>query len=361
MSNIELAEQIRDQLRKFYEIIKANDGLVKFVFLTGVTKFSKVSVFSGLNNLDDITLSADYSGLMGYTKEELAQYFGTEVNALAQACNLSMTECYEQIKVWYNGYRFSDEGALVYNPFSVLKLLKDMKFRPHWFETGTPKFLLDQLQYREFDPLSIENIEVDASAFGSFDIDNIPILPLLYQTGYLTIKSYDPEFDSYILGYPNREVSQAFTKNLITYFSGYNDNINRFLIRIARNLKATDWDYNDFFILLKKVYALIPYDLYITQEAHYHSLFYLIIKLAGISINAEFHTQRGRVDACIELADKIVIFELKLNKNAQNAITQIKKNKYYEIFADRQLPIYLVGVNFNGETRTVDDFLVEVM
>lgn len=359
LHDMTLARQNRDVLKQFYTILKAEDANLKFIFLTGVTKFSKVSVFSGLNNLDDLTMSDAYSALTGYTDDELKQYFETEVDALAKHLQIDKTDCYNKIKEWYDGYKFSENGQYVYNPFSVLRLLKHQAFKAHWFQTGTPSFLLKLLAEHQFDPQHLESIEVSANSFESFDINDIPTLPLLYQTGYLTIKHYDPKLESYLLHYPNREVSQAFTESLITYFATEKTNSSKYLIQLYRNLMGDIWPVEDFIKIINSILALMPYDLYINQEKHYHSLFFLIMKLAGIKLNAEFKTQLGRADACLVMNNKVIIFELKLNKTAQEGMKQIHKRKYYEIFTDHESPIHLVAINFNGKTRSIDDFIFE--
>lgn len=217
IEDLETAKENRKILRQFYTILKALDEYLQFIFLTGVTNFSKVSVFSGLNNLNDLTLSNDYSALLGYTKTELDFYFVKDIQEVANANELPLDVCYEKIREWYNGYKFSKHGELVYNPFSTLKLLDSKSFAPHWFETGTPIFLIKLIQNREFDLINLEQYEIGAEDFSSFDIEVLPTLPLLYQTGYLTIKTYDSLIDTYKLDYPNREVSQAFSSSLLTY------------------------------------------------------------------------------------------------------------------------------------------------
>lgn len=363
IEDVELAKKNRDILRDFYTILKAQDKNLRFVFLTGVTKFSKVSVFSGLNNLNDLTMRSEFSTLVGYTRDELKRYFSKDIDALAKKRKFKIEDCYAQIKEWYNGYQFSDEGELVFNPFSVLRLLQEKKFGAHWFETGTPTFLIKLIQKREFDLLELEQYEVSESAFSTFEIEELPTIPLLYQTGYLTIKEYDETFNRYRLGYPNREVGVAFSERLITYFASPKAKAEAedYLSQIYRNVAASTWDYTQFFSILSGLMALMPYDLYLKQEKHYQSLFYLIIKLAGINVSAEVHTQRGRVDAVLEAKDKIIIFEFKLNQTAQIAMDQIKQNGYYELFMDRKLPIYLVGINFDSERREMNDWLVELV
>lgn len=359
IENLEIAKENRRILRDFYTILKSQDKNLKFIFLTGITKFSKVSLFSGMNNLNDLTMSNDFSALLGYTRQELEHYFGRDIEKVAEVNELAVDECYQRIREWYNGYKFSKNGESVYNPFSTLKLLSSKDFASHWFETGTPLFLIHLIRKRQFDLSNLEQINVSEQSFSSFDIEDLPTLPLLYQTGYLTIKSTLPHVNAFCLGFPNREVSQAFSESLLANFATSKAECSEFLIDLATNLFINPWDYARFFDILQKLLALIPYDLYAKQEKHFHSLFFLIIKLAGFQINAEVHTQKGRLDAVLQTKDKIVLFELKLDASSQAALDQIKKKKYHDFYQDQKLPIYLVGVNFNGQERTIDDWQVE--
>ncbi len=359
LGDLEIAKANREILREFYTILKAEDEHLKFIFMTGVTIFSKVSVFSGLNNLNDITMTNDYSDLLGYTRSELDYYFSNEIHEVAIANNLTTEDCREQIREWYNGYKFSKNGEMVYNPFSTLKLLDSKDFSAYWFETGTPAFLIDLISKRQFDLSNLEQINVDIQSFGSFDIEDLPTLPLLYQTGYLTIKAFLSHLNAYCLGFPNREVSQSFSKSLLSTFASSEAECSKSLVEISANLYSIPWNYYRFFELMQNIFALIPYDLYLKQEKHFHSLFYLIIKLAGFQIGAEIHTQQGRADAALEAKDKVIIFEFKLNATPQAALDQIKQKKYYQQYQDRKLPIYLVGINFNSDQRSIDGWQVE--
>jgi hypothetical protein len=359
IEDMELAKANQKILRQFYSILKAEDRYLQFIFMTGVTKFAKVSLFSGLNNLIDLSMLEQYSALLGYTREELERYFKNDIEDLATKRGLTLDTCYAQIKEWYNGYKFSYDGQWVYNPFSVLSLLNSKVFSPHWFETGTPSFLIDLIKKRQFDLSNLEQINVDGESFSTFDIEDLPTLPLLYQTGYLTIKSFLPQVNAFCLGFPNREVSQSFSKNLLTTFARSNAECSKLLVELSMNLSSTSWDYNQFFELIQQLFSLIPYDLYVKHERYFHSLFYLTVKFAGFQIGAEIHTQQGRTDAALEAKDKVLIFEFKFNENAQVAIDQIKQKKYYQFYQDRKLPIYLLGINFNGDKRAIDDWQVE--
>lgn len=359
VDDLSLAEKNRRILRQFFTPLKSLDKHLRFIFLTGVTKFSKVSVFSGLNNLNDLSLSNEYSTLLGITGQELKLYFADAIQEIATANELSLGDCYARIKEWYNGYRFSKSGELVYNPFSTLKMLDSKEFSAYWFETGTPAFLINLLKKRHFDLSNLEQINVSMQSFSSFDIEDLPTLPLLYQTGYLTIKSILPHIDAYCLGFPNREVSQSFSESLLTTFASSKVECSKLLVEIATNLYSKPWDPTPFFEIIQKLLSLIPYDLYVRQEKYFSALFYLIIKLAGFKIGAEIHTQQGRADAILEVLDKTIVFEFKMDETAQKAIDQIKQKKYYQSYEDRKLPIYLVGINFNSQKRTVDGWLVE--
>lgn len=359
IEEIEIAKKNREVLRKFYTILKAQDAHLQFVFLTGVTKFSKVSVFSGLNNLIDLSMLDLYSPLLGYTRQELEHYFSKHVEELANRNEITIDSLYDQIKEWYNGYKFSKGGELVYNPFSVLNLFNAKEFSAHWFETGTPAFLINIIKTRQFDLSNLEQINVSAQSFSLFDLEDLPILPLLYQTGYLTIKSVLSHLNAFSLGFPNREVSQAFSESLLTAFATSKAECSKSLVELASNMYASPWDYSQFFAIMKKLFALIPYDLYVKQEKHFHSLFYLILKLAGFQINAEVHTQQGRADTVLETQDKIIIFEFKLNESPQIALDQIKRKSYHQLYQDRNVSIYLVGINFNGDERSIDGWNVE--
>lgn len=219
LDNIEVAQKNREILRRFYTILKAYDSHLRFLLLTGVTNFSKVSIFSGLNNLIDLTMVDEYSMLLGYTRKELDNYFFSVIQEVAKANELSREDFLLQVKEWYNGYQFSKNGQLVYNPFSTLMLFFYKNFSEYWFESGTPTFLIKLIQKREFDLIKLEKYEVTANDFSVFEIEDLSILPLLYQAGYLTIKSYNPALRTFRLGFPNREVEQSFSSSLLIFFA----------------------------------------------------------------------------------------------------------------------------------------------
>ena len=354
----EIALENREILKKFYSILKVQNANIRFILLTGVSKFSKVSVFSGLNNLEDISLLADYATLLGYTQEELTDYFSLEIDSLAQKEGLSRHVLLDEIKHWYNGYRFSEEEISVYNPFSTLLLFKQQKFSAHWFDTGTPTFLVNLTQEQQFDIADIENLKIFEADFSTYEIDKLSVLPLLYQTGYLTIKSYDANRRYYKLGYPNLEVELAFLESLLACFSNVAKPAqNNFIFDMVEALEKRT--FSDFFRHLKSFLASIPYELHIPGEKYYQNIFYFVFTLVGLRLNAEVHTNRGRIDAVIEGKDWILIFELKVDKSAQEALEQIKTKGYAEPYMSEQKAIYLIGLNFNSTERNVNEYVVE--
>ncbi|MEK7299439.1 MAG: ATP-binding protein [Candidatus Margulisiibacteriota bacterium] len=342
----------RDILRQFYSVIKAMDAHMRFVLLTGVSKFSKVSVFSGLNNLEDLTMQTAYAGMLGYTQEELEFNFKAHSDALAEAEQLTLPETLEKIKHWYNGYRFSKADTKVYNPFSTLLLLKQQDFKAHWFETGTPTFLVELLKQTGFDMAHVSELEVDESAFSTYDIENLDPMALLFQTGYLTIRDYDRETGRYRLHYPNREVAAAFSDALLSGFSENTPSVSQsHLARLERSLKAADLE--TFFDTLKVFFAKIPYTIQLKNEKYYQTIFYLIFTLIGLRIRAEVTTNKGRIDAVVETEKEIFIFEFKLQGTAEEALQQILDKGYGQKYQGKNKVIRLFGVSFDPQERNI--------
>jgi len=358
ITDVEEAIKIRDTLKGFYNVIKANDQYLRFVFLTGVSKFSQVGVFSGLNNLTDITMTPAFSDALGITSDELLTYFPDYITRLAQQERLSNEALLASIKKWYNGFCFSRRCQQVYNPYSLLRLFQDNLFSSYWFATGTPSFLIKLIKEREYKVEQISDLSVGESAFTTYEIEDLAIIPLLFQTGYLTIKGYDRESGLYQLYYPNYEVQHSFLKFILRSFSQVqNGTTETYLWRLKQALKKKDFEL--FFSILEVFFAGIPYDLQLDYEKYYQTIFYLIIKLVGLRASAEERTNKGRIDTVVELEDTFIIFEFKLNGSAQEALEQIKDTEYAQKYRLEGKEVILVGVNFSTKTRQVSEWKVE--
>jgi hypothetical protein len=352
-----LCREIKDRLKGFYTAIKAADEFLQFVLLTGVSKFAKISVFSGLNNLKDLTMHPGYAALCGYTEDEIDRYFGDEVAALSQQLSQSNLAVRSTIREWYNGFRFSGDECRVYNPISFMMLLDTGHFSSYWFETATPTFLVDLIRSGGFDLPSLESMTLDESAFGTYDIERLRPEPLLVQTGYLTIKDYHPADGTYTLGYPNYEVRQAFLRALTEAYTDLGTGLSwATVVRLQRAVESSDVD--GFLGILRVFFARIDYDLHIRNEKYYQTIFYLVFALLGLRIKAEEKTADGRIDAVIETADTVFLFEFKLFDTAENALTQIRESEYSLKYRDCGKKIVLVGVSFDAETKNIGRWVV---
>ena len=355
----ETAEANRNILANFYGVIKGTDKYLKFVFLTGVSKFSKVSVFSGLNNLRDITLSEEFSTLLGYTQDELPRYFDAHISNLAEKMGEEKNRLLDKIKEWYNGYSW-DGNNFVYNPFSILNLFNEKSFDNYWFSTGTPTFLLKLIKQQPYVLPELEQWPVSSYAFDSYDIAHVDIVPLLFQTGYLTIKQITIKEDTnrYRLDYPNREVRDSFLVYLLQEFTRRNKMFG-IQIRDRINGALEKDDIAGFFEEMKTLFASIPYQIFIgKKEAYYHTVVYLVLKLAGAQISAEDSTNIGRMDAVLETGKKIYIMEFKMGSE-HDALNQVKEKKYHEKYRGRGKDIVLVGIGFDEEKKNIAGYVLE--
>lgn len=352
ITDVQTASNNRDVLRNFYKILKGCDEHLKFVFLTGVSKFSQTSVFSGLNNLYDITADGRFSTMLGIREDELRYYFKEHIKAMAETLNLGQDDLLSKIKHWYNGYSW-DGKNFVYNPFSLMLAFSKMKITNYWFQTGTPTFLLKLLKEQEHDFKDFDNTEVIEDAFGSYDVESIDPIVLLFQTGYITIKNTKPieEGIQLTLGYPNFEVKQSFLSYLMGYITSINASEVALTVRdLANTLRQGDIE--DFITKLKTLIAGIPYTLLEDRESSYHLLCYVLGKLIGLNLAGEVITNRGRIDLVIEVSKKLYVIEFKYGQGkglANKAIEQIKSKKYYEKYMDKLKDIYLVGIAFSRE------------
>ncbi|MBA3954839.1 AAA family ATPase [Candidatus Dependentiae bacterium] len=350
IENKERAKAQQAVLKSFYDTIKGLNSYLHAVFITGVSKFSKTSIFSGLNNLIDITMASPGVALLGYTKSEIEYYFKDYIDDFAHAKKRTVTTIMNEMEVWYNGYRFSQEPTRVYNPYSVLYYLKDKEQANYWFESGTPSFLIKLIQ-NQYDALEdIKDIELSVQSLGTFDITHIPLIPLLFQTGYLTITDYNRETKKYKLNYPNAEVSESFQTFIITALTEHNaTTVERSVSRMVKALNSNDVD--AFCMVLQSLFAHIPSNLYIEQERYFHSLFQFLGNLLGLEIQSEIVTDKGRIDLVITTNQYIYIFELKFNTSPDVALQQIEDRRYYERYLISKQHIVLIGLAFNYKKK----------
>jgi hypothetical protein len=356
LDEIEKAEAHRDILKSFYGILKPNDEHIKFLIFTGVSKFAKVSVFSDLNHLDDITLDEKYSGITGITQNELEETFKEELKTLPILNKTTEEDFYNEIKRWYNGYSWLGES--VYNPFSLLNFFsKNGTFQNFWFSTGTPTWLIKQVMKRkEFD---FDNFDASQSDLDTFQIEDLNPTALLFQTGYLTIKSYSRRSLLYTMGYPNQEVRTALTDHLLQAYRGENSrSVLPYTYKLSEALESKDLD--RVFSIINTVYSTLPYDLWQKEnERFYHAILHLTFSLLGTYIQSEIHTAEGRCDAIVQTEKYIYAFEFKIDKSPQEALEQIKKRGYLKPYQESGKELISVGVNFSKKLKGVESWLVE--
>lgn len=357
--DLAIAIKNRDVLKQFFGVLKDQDvsGALRLVFITGVSKFSRVSIFSDLNNLYDLSMLSQYSTLLGYSEPELEQYFSIFIKRMAKDLKMSYNQCQELLKNWYNGYRFTKKDEKVYNPYSVLSVFENKDFRNYWFETGTPSFLVNLIKQKDYPIPVIEKLMLPEEAFTIYDLERLELEPLLFQTGYITINGFDGIM--YELGYPNQEVKVSFLNFVYQQLSLVKDT----QLKNAYKLIALHLEKGDlaaFIKLVNEILAAIPYNLIANQaETYYHSLFYLMLSASGVNVHAEMLTSKGRIDIAIELAEKVYIMELKCNQSAAKAIEQIKTMRYMDKYRISGFDINLVGINFDTSKREITDWTVE--
>ena len=349
----EKAEENREILKSFFSVIKDSDPFLRFFLITGVSKFSKVSLFSDLNHLRDITLADDFATLTGYTQQELNHYFRDEVEQLAQTRGESAAQLYDQIKLWYNGYSWDSPDRL-YNPFSILNFFASGKFHNYWWDTGTPTFLIKQL--RKGFHYDLEGLEAGHDVFESYTLENLEWQSLLFQTGYLTIKDYDEELRLYTLGYPNLEVKDAMFRHLLGAFrEGGTAASQALYANIKRALDA--YDMPRLIDLIDTLFSTIPYQLFNEkQEKFFHAVLHLTFQGLGLLTQSEVSTAKGRVDTIVHSKSHIYIMEFKLDDSTASALAQISERQYGHPYLNQEKEVIALGVSFSSESRTVAEW-----
>ena len=351
-------------LKPFYGVLKTMDRAIRFALLTGVTKFGKVSVFSDLNNLMDISMDNRYVEICGITEKEIYTYLEEELKELAETQELDYEETSQKLKERYDGYHFTAKSAGIYNPFSLLNTFAKMEFGDYWFEPGTPSYLVELLKHTHYDLYEMANTETDADVLNSIDAASKNPVPVIYQSGYLTIKDYDPEFGIYRLGFPNREVEEGFVKYLLPFYTSVSAPKTPFEIgQFVREIRSGDYD--AFFHRLQSFFADTPYEVIAGQkperdtELHYRNVLFIVFKLVGLYTQVEYHTSQGRIDLVLKTDRYIYVMEFKLNGTAEEALRQIEEKQYALPFASDPRQVFKIGVNFSSVTRNIERWLVE--
>ena len=351
-------EAFRTALKSFYSVIKGMEAVLRFTFITGVSKFSKVSIFSDLNNLTDLTMDARAATLAGYTHEEVRANFADYLAALGEANGLTPEGAFGRVVQMYDGYRFEENAPRVVNPVSFGRCLCERKFKGYWYETGTPTFLVNMLKRH---PVDLSQVEVTEEELGTYEPSSPSLVPLLYQTGYLTIKGFRALGNKrrYTLGFPNEEVSDAFNSSLMPVYTDMDGiELGSIQDRCAEALLAHDVD--GFVEAMRDFFANVPYTLTDRGgEQVFQAILYTALRFVGVCVRAEVVTNRGRIDAVIRCPDDVYVIEVKLDRTAQEAMDQIREKGYAEKYRASGRRVTLVGMNFSSEKRQIGDVLVE--
>ena len=356
IGNKALQEEFRNTLKPFYGVLKSLDGCIRFALLTGVTKFGKVSVFSDLNNLDDISMNNQYATLCGITEKEIHTNIEEGIRSLASAQNLSYEETCVKLKEMYDGYHFTSDSEGIYNPFSLFNALKNKTFGNYWFETGTPTYLVELLKRNRYNLKDMTETVSSADVLNSIYGDDEPI-PVIYQSGYLTIKGYNPRFKTYRLGFPNKEVEEGFMNFLIPYYTPIKKEKTAFSIEnFVEEIERGDID--SFFRRLQSFFADTPYELVRDRELHYQNVLFIVFKLIGLYVKAEYHTSQGRIDLALQTDKYIYVMEFKLEGSAE-ALRQIEEKQYALPFVTDKRQVFQIGINFSSQTRNIEKWLVK--
>ena len=358
LGNEPTLSHLRSTLQGFYSVMKSMDARIRFGFLTGVTKIGNMSVFSGLNNLNDISMIPDYVDICGVSETELHEYFDESISELSSANEMSKEECYVKLKSMYDGYHFCEDSIGIYNPFSLLNTFQNKKFREYWFETGTPGFLVEVMRKTSFDVTTLENQTVDSTLMSNADAIFENPVPYLFQSGYLTITGYNDMFRLYQLGFPNQEVKNGFLNCLLKYYVPMSPDMSGTTLIYQLWHSITEGNPKSFMQILSSLFANTSYQIQGETEKDFQYAMYIISALLGEYVQVERTTSNGRIDLIIQTKEFIYIFELKVNADADVALRQIDEKGYARPFEGDSRKLFKIGVNFSTATRRIEDWKI---
>jgi hypothetical protein len=354
---IKTAKENREILESLFATLKGGNVVdyIKFVFVTGVSRFSKISIFSKWNNLTDITMDKEYADFLGYTEDEVKEYFDQYLYDFCEDQGMPIEKCLDKLKFFYNGYRFSKKEIGVFNPISIMMCLQRKEFENYWFSRATPSFLVELIKENNYFIPDLENVEMGGFLLETFDIENIDIEPMLFQTGYLTIKDFDGTLFS--LSYPNEEVKKSFNEILLKNISEKSGTV-KFAQKLGLAFKKEEYEDVKFYI--NAIFNEIPYSHFKNADENYfHTIIYMALSLIGFNTKSELLNSRGRLDLALIFPDKVYVIEFKCNTFASDAISQIKEKSYDKKWKNQNIRTILCGVSFDTEKREVKDILFE--
>ena len=358
MGNEELSDVFRNQLQGFYSVMKAKDGIIQFGFLTGVSKIGKLSVFSGLNNLKDISMDARYTDICGISEKDLKKYFKESIRELAEVNKMSVKACYTQLAQMYDGYHFRQNSTGIYNPFSVLNTFETGDFDNYWFETATPSFLVRFLQRGNYKLDDITRDRVPASLLKGGNSERPNAITLLYQTGYLTIKGYNEADRLYCLGYPNKEVEDSFMESLSEFYTPIDKNPGVLSApKFVEDIRKGDVE-----MLMRRFtafFADLDYQIMGDDELYFQNTMYVMLKIIGQQVQVERHTSNGRIDILIQTDRFVYIIELKRDKDPNDALDQIDEKGYDWPFMADERKVFKIGANFSTKNHRLENWVVK--
>ena len=358
MKNLDLQEQIRNEMRNLFSPLKGEEKHLRFVFLTGISKFSQLSIFSELNNITNISMLDKYSDICGISRKELVSILEDDIRELATENEMTYEEALSELQHHYDGYHFSGRGEDVYNPYSLFNTLASNEFDDYWFSTGTPTFLIELLQEKHLDMLELDDITATADRFDTPTEKIIDPVPVLYQSGYLTIKAYSRRSKIFKLGFPNTEVKTGFSNSLFRYYAPDNLGEKDALYAAYYKCLVEHDDMEAFIPHLQTFYKKFPYTLVNNNERHYQAVFYTCLLMLGADVRAEVPTADGRIDMLLFTKESIYVFELKYGQSADAAMLQINQKDYAAAFAEDGRKVYKVVINFSADRRSIESWKV---